>query len=220
MPKGVFKVSSSSPFGCLVPFLKVFPFLSRRHTSTLWIPNGWADLAGPKDPNSLLPASMRKMDCYFAGRSTPERKAFLNTLSQQGVDCQIQESEGFGLGKSRPLYGFELGETRFALCPGGESPETIRFYDALENGAIPVLVNCNITEFLFPSRTRSTNPPPVMVLDDWSNFGKTVEPYLKDPQALDALQSRSVSWWQRQKEVIRGNVAKLVDSSFSRYGLQ
>ena len=42
-----------------------------------------------------------------------------------------------------------LLETVFALCPRGNNFETFRFYEALESGAIPVVVKGSSLEYDF-----------------------------------------------------------------------
>ena len=36
------------------------------------------------------------------------------------------------------LYRFMLEQSRFTLCPWGGNPETLRLYEALELGSIPI----------------------------------------------------------------------------------
>jgi len=183
-----------------------------RFPSLLWIPNGWADQVGPRDSASLLPSSMRKTLCSFSGRPTSERQKFAQILTTQGITCTSTFSTGFGGGKSRPLYALELADAKFAPCPAGNSPETIRFYDALENGAIPVLVECDFTRYLFPNR--DGEPLPAIILSSWNDFAATLQPYLEDEGLLNELQRRAIGWWQQQKQITRHQAAGLIDKSF------
>jgi hypothetical protein len=63
-----------------------------------------------------------------------------------------------------------MANSKFALVPGGKSAETIRLYDALEHGAIPI---CLESDFPFSSDALgSIGTPPLVQLDGWSSLAK------------------------------------------------
>ena len=195
------------------------PKTFKRFPNTLWIPNGWADGVGPKDPTTLVTASHREFQCFFKGRETPERAEFVTTMKSINADCILDFSEGFGKGDIRPAYSAALGNSKFAPCPAGNSPETIRFYDVLENGAIPVLVESKFTRFLVAHEgLESSADLPFIVLQDWTEYNSAVAPYLADESKLNELQRRSITFWVDMKQKTHDGARTLVDAAFAKNG--
>ena len=195
------------------------PRTFKKYPNTLWIPNGWADGVGPKDPATLVISSLRQFPCFFKGRQTPERAEFVSTMKSINADCTMDFSEGFGKGDLRPAYSAFLGNSKFAPCPAGGSPETIRFYDVLENGAIPVLVESKFTRFLVAREEfKSSADLPFIVLQNWLEYNDTVASYLEDEDKLNGLQLRSVSFWNNMKRKTHEGVRLLVDAAFAKTG--
>jgi hypothetical protein len=95
-------------------------------------------------------------------------------------------------------YAARLADARFALVPGGNSPETIRLYDALEMGAIPIMLRST-----FVDAPGALNGPPFLLLDDWSGLAAAYAPLSDEtPRGLaelDALQAKVTDWWERFK---------------------
>jgi len=191
------------------------PKVFRLYQKIIWFPNGWADGVGPKDPATLLPSAARNTTCYFKGRKTALRAEFVDTLAGIGADCVMDFSEGYGKGDPRPAYSAALSNAKFAPCPAGNSPETIRFYDSLENGAIPVVLESRFTNFMLVYEgVETTAELPFLVLKDWNQFNDTVGPYLADAGKLEVLQLRAISYWTRMQRKTQDNVRMLVDDSF------
>jgi hypothetical protein len=86
-------------------------------------------------------AMSRPFDWYFAGQVTHERREVcVSMFSQQAQDRgEAHPSDGFTRGLSRPEYLRGLAATRIAPCPSGPcSPDTMRLWEALEAGALPI----------------------------------------------------------------------------------
>jgi len=111
-----------------------------------WIPNGYTSETGPRVASSLPPASLRNTFCYFegsvqGGRSEHDRKELAEALAsgKSTSHCSFRDTGLWAGGSSKFEYTLKLQDTIFALCPEGNSPETLRLYEAMENGAIPVV---------------------------------------------------------------------------------
>ena len=103
-------------------------------TPVLWIPNGYSAGVGPRPPSTLLTFSQRPDLCYFEGsprdngRESSRTRMFhaLAKWDPNGQRCRVRWTDGFMEGQSPLAYGASLGRAKYALCPAGNSPETIR----------------------------------------------------------------------------------------------
>jgi hypothetical protein len=95
-------------------------------------------------------------------------------------------------------YAARLADARFALVPGGNSPETIRLYDALEMGAIPIMLRST-----FVDAPDALNGPPFVLLDEWAGLSAAYAPLSDESPpgraVVDLLQAEVVDWWERFK---------------------
>lgn len=192
------------------------PKAFREFPNILWLPNGWADGVGPKDPSTLLLSSLRSLPCFFKGRKTAHRTEFVDTMEEIKAECLMDFSEGYGKGDARPAYSASLGNAKFAPCPAGNSPETIRFYDTLENGAIPVVLESKFTNFMMIYEgVEKVEELPFLVLRSWEEYNEAVKEYLEDDEKLNELQERTISFWNKMKRKANEGVRELVDQGFA-----
>lgn len=122
-----------------------------------WIPNGYRTGVGPISPQTMLSTADRKITGFFSGvlqgrTNLGERKQMLDVVTESKLPFLVAGTPGFGQGLGPVAYAAFMGMSRFALVPAGNSPETIRLYDALEAGAIPIMVRADTSA----RRTRST----------------------------------------------------------------
>jgi hypothetical protein len=109
-----------------------------------WMPNGYRNglrLTGIRKPK---PVSERKQLARFIGwLSNPnslgnERAEFEQAVHACGDMLQCIPTQGFAGGFSAHLYQHLMEDSIFAPCPAGNAAETIRLFDALECGCIPI----------------------------------------------------------------------------------
>eukprot|EP00669_Euglena_mutabilis_P004991 TRINITY_DN16360_c0_g1_i1.p1 TRINITY_DN16360_c0_g1~~TRINITY_DN16360_c0_g1_i1.p1 ORF type:complete len:133 (+),score=15.97 TRINITY_DN16360_c0_g1_i1:252-650(+) len=68
------------------------------------------------------------------------RAAVLRVLEDHHIRCTTNVNRWEGKGARDPiLYRFTLETSQFTLCPWGNNPETMRMYEAMECGSIPIL---------------------------------------------------------------------------------
>ncbi len=103
--------------------------------------------------------------------------------------------------------------------PAGNSPETIRLYDALEAGAIPIMLKS-----AFVSAPGALNNPPFLLLDTWNDLPAAYAPYA-DAMAPDVIatieqqRQQVFNWWRDFKAAQQQKVRDLIERSFARaYG--
>jgi hypothetical protein len=110
-------------------------------------------------------------------------------------------------------YAAALGNARFAPVPGGNSPETIRLYDVLEMGCIPIM-----RRSAWVAQPRALGGVPFPLIDSWSDLAGVYAPFASDDveahAALDALQAEVISWWTGFKRTQQQRLRTLVDTVF------
>jgi hypothetical protein len=187
----------------------------------LWIPNGYSNGVGPITPDTLLPASERKVMGFFSGtlasaKLSDERRRMAQIVQDAKLPFQVGGTAGFGKGLPPLIYAAYLCMTRFGLVPGGVSPETIRLYEVLEAGAIPVMRRSP-----FVAAPDALDNPPFVLLDDWAELPAAYAPYADAlaPAIIEEVEARrraAYDWWTRFKAALQARVKDLIDRSFAR----
>lgn len=131
-----------------------------------------------------------------------------------GKDMHVLSSSGFSNGYNVGLYAATMEESVFAPCPAGNSPETIRLYDALECGCIPVLLN---HEFLrSPNALAEFGFPPFIFLSSWEEFPQLLEKMkvkiAKHPEEIQKMQHACINWWLNYKINIALKIKSKIDN--------
>ena len=182
----------------------------------IWVPNGYAIGVGPAKPGSLLKASQRTLPGFFAGALgmrtlAHERHMMKSAVEQSGLDFKLHFTATSRDRLGPAAYSARLSNAKFALVPGGNSPETIRLYDALERGAIPIMLRSP-----FVHTPDALNEPPFLLLDDWNDLVKGYAPFADNFQqtliALDAFQGRVIDWWSEFKLRQQRKLRAAIDS--------
>jgi hypothetical protein len=190
----------------------------------IWIPNGYRTGIGPIMAQTMLTTAERRLMGFFSGvlkgrTLSDERLQMVNAIQAGKLPFLVNESTGFGQGLGPVAYAAYLSMTRFGLVPGGNSPETIRLYEVLEAGAIPV-----VTKSPFMTASDALGNPPFVVLDNWSQLPAFYAPYSNamEPEVIDGIEGRRCdvyNWWNRFKALQQQRVRELIDRSFARaYG--
>ena len=110
----------------------------------MWAPNGFRTGVGPREPTILKNILSRQSLSAFLGwidnpnSFDQERVSFAKAAANCGDNLFVLPSTGFAGGYNVGLYSAIMEDSIFAPCPAGNSPETIRLYDALETGSIPI----------------------------------------------------------------------------------
>lgn len=130
-----------------------------------------------------------------------EYLAFAKVAQSCKADLHLLSSNGFSNGYNVGLYSTTMEDSVFAPCPAGNSPETIRLYDALEMGCIPVSLE---HEFLLSSHALGEfGAPPFVILDSWYEFPAFLERMKKkmisNPKEIQQMQDDCITWWANYK---------------------
>ena len=179
---------------------------------TMWVPNGFKSGVGPRRPETLRRASRRRVLAGFLGwldnkdAVGNERALFRDMAQRHPGDILLQSTSYFGRGYNVGLYSALMEYAVFAPCPAGNAAETIRLYDALELGCIPV---CLRHPFLVDAAALGV--PPFPVLGAWDEFpdllARQRAPNGGGLAAIDALQAACLDWWSGVKTRISVTIA-------------
>jgi hypothetical protein len=187
----------------------------------LWIPNGYATGVGPRLSSTLLAYSQRPQLCYFEGSpkdnghvsSREKMRQSLMKWDPNQEACQVRWTDDFMRGQTALMYSASLGRAKYALCPAGNSGETIRFYEALENNSIPIVVYEPWMTGAFGKDAEF----PFIVLNTWDELGPRLEALVAEhPSIGQARQMASREWWERTQNAVRSAALRLVDESFNK----
>ncbi|WP_375464263.1 exostosin family protein [uncultured Methylobacterium sp.] len=131
LPKNslVFQVASPPPFGCSY---------------------GWNNgVYGPHLAPGWLPSNERRYTACFIGdrRTHQTRRAIFSQDVQEQPDFLIREAQWWdntdqeARNSMAQSYSETMAQSKFALCPRGLGPSSVRRWEASYSGAIPVLID-------------------------------------------------------------------------------
>jgi GR25 family glycosyltransferase involved in LPS biosynthesis len=100
-------------------------------------------------------------------------------------------------------YTKECLNSIFIPCPGGQNQETFRFYEALEHGAIPIVVRQDELFFKMLS-----DHIPTLSVDNWSSAAEFVKTLLQNKAALIQYRTTVLNKWAEWKQELKGLCAK------------
>lgn len=173
-----------------------------------WLPNGYKNGVGPKELFELLPAASRKYIAGFLGwidnpnSYNQERLAFSKIVNGCAPDFFYQPTEGFGRGFGYGLYNSMTTNFAFSPAPAGNSPETLRLYDSLELGCIPIILSHGFT-----SDHRGLANPPFAFLNSWDELPSFLDVQRRrlenDPHSINEWQEQVYSWWVGLKSKLK-----------------
>lgn len=179
----------------------------------LWIPNGYKSGVGPRDPGLLRKSSQRRFLATFLGwldnsiSFGNERALFRRIAEGSPQDILLQPTAYFGKGYNVGMYSAVMEYSVFCPCPAGNSSETIRLYDALELGCIPISL-----AHPFLSSENALSDPPFPILTTWDElpeFLATQRVLISaNPQSIVQAQEACLQWWTMYKRQMSSTVAR------------
>ena len=186
----------------------------------LWAPNGFRTGVGPRDKAALKKASQRQCLSAFLGwinnsaSYNNERANFASPAAACGENLYVMPSNGFASGYNVGLYSAIMEDSIFAPCPSGNNPETIRLYDALELGCIPISLS---HEFLLSTDALAMiGSVPFPILSSWSELPQFLNEMkakaISNPEEILALQQNCINWWADFKIAISQKIANRIQS--------
>ena len=186
----------------------------------LWAPNGFRTGVGPREKSVLKKSLNRQCLSAFLGwinnaaSYNNERASFSGPAAACGENLYVMPSNGFAGGYNVGLYSAIMEDSIFAPCPSGNNPETIRLYDALELGCIPISLP---HEFLLSKDAlASIGPVPFPILGSWAELpqflGDMKAKALSNPNEILELQLHCINWWSDFKIAIQKRISDRIEA--------
>lgn len=177
----------------------------------LWLPNGFRTGVGPRNPAHLKPVLQRQWLASFLGwlnnaRShNNERQIFKQVATRCEGNLLLNESSNWSGGYNLGLYTAIMESSIFAPCPAGNCPDSIRIYDAMELGCIPIYLR-----HTFLDNKYSMQSPPFPILDSWEELPEFLarkrREFAENQKPFEELQAATIAWWSLTKERIANTV--------------
>jgi glycosyl transferase family 25 len=166
------------------------------------VPNCNATINTPRPP-------FREFAWSFVGTAWASRKEKLKVL--EGIpDCKYKVvfmeewNSPKMLGREESL-GILLNSW-FVPCPAGNNAETYRFYEALEAGAVPVIVKEGDCEQFLQLIGRYF---PLMVCDNWEHAAQLIFTLMKNVELYEQYRNSLLAAWEQCKEHVRYTVMRV-----------
>lgn len=106
-----------------------------------------------------------------------------------------------------------MEDSIFAPCPAGNSPETIRLYDALELGCIPISLSHPFLTSV--DALGAIGPIPFPILESWGELPSFLDRMksiaLSNPDEIRSLQAKTIHWWSSYKEFIQNKISSRIN---------
>jgi hypothetical protein len=157
------------------------------------------------------PASRRGLVWSFAGGRRLSRVAMARELA--GLAPNLVSLPDLARGEkhiSRSSYLDALADSVFIPCvEGNVILETLRPYEALSYGAIPILPKRPFAD-TFRSILGLDHPLPTFLT--WGEARAFMVRMMADKPALDALQTRVTGWWTTYCEDLSGRIESFIES--------
>ncbi|XXQ36717.1 Glycosyl transferase CAP10 domain-containing protein [Plasmodiophora brassicae] len=174
---------------------------------------GMGNLESHHVAGSHWPADRRPVPAVFIGSLRADRQDMIDVIREQvpGADLQVEESFGGSLSAYR--YGHErTAASVFALCPHGNNPETHRLPEALDQGAIPVMLPAAYQRATF-------EPVPGIVAPDWRAAAGAIGDLLRgDADRLNRLQQQCIRWKERLRQCMQQDLDVIMGMAFRQAG--
>lgn len=173
---------------------------ARRFLGSGFTPGLREFLAGASCPKTL--------DWCFLGQGTHQRRhECIDALDRTPGESRAFVSGGFAEGVAQSDYWAFMAHAKLAPCPSGPpSPDSFRFYEALEAGCLPIADAQNPTHdadgywtSLLPVPASETERFAFPIVEDWATLPELVPELLAD---WPANANRASAWWLDYKRTL------------------
>ncbi len=163
------------------------------------------------------PASPRYYHWSFAGNiHTPERLACLTPMMGLVPYKVHTTNAGFNsaTGLSVQEYRALMDDSKFVICPIGQGNiDSFRVYEALEAGAIPIVLAATPIQPYKPSYWHAIFPwmraqtIPMVIHHNWDDAAKTIREILQNKATYEDLRQQVATFWDGAKRIWAGSLA-------------
>ena len=180
----------------------------------LHLPLGYLNRKGRR-PNASVPlASSRKHVWSFAGAiDRPERGPVLEAMRVDIPNHLIHITPTWksALNLDAETYNGMMLQSQFVPCMTGVwNVESYRFYEAIENGAIPLITTDKLDSY--KNMLAGSVNPPLVATETWKAAAQVMNTLSSQPVILDKLQTDMWLWWSGYKDYLRTVIAARITS--------
>ncbi len=169
----------------------------------------WTKGDGIDDPELRTPRlPFREMIWSFLGTAwndRPEKMKNLQLLQPHTLTWFKEWNDANMMGRDEYLN--ILLNSRFVPVPGGQNPETYRFYEALECGCIPVYVRQDGDAGYLEKQVRKWIPIPDLA--NWDQATAFIYELSNNPPVMEGYRQKCLGGWKAWKESTKLQVRKL-----------
>ena len=162
-------------------------YLTDKYASDIkWLPIGPAQIPS-------LDYTEKEIDWFFAGQVTHDSRRKLAKVLSGLTNGELLTTKGFAQGYSQDEYYKKMARAKTVPAPrGAVSPDSFRFYEALELGAVPITEDEKFWHSLFDDFS-------LPIIKDWVELPAQIEKVADDIQ----YRNQCVAWWTRKKIEIK-----------------
>lgn len=164
------------------------------------IPNGEPSIHTPRPP-------FRELAWSFVGTGWLDRRSKLNPLTQVGEHKLVFMDDWNSPSMlSREECLSILLNSWCVPCPSGHNGETFRFYEALEAGAVPIVVCEGNERFL----AFVVSYFQIMVANSWEHAAQLVYTLKKQPEVYEKYRDGILAGWELMKAKAKEDVRRIL----------
>jgi hypothetical protein len=162
----------------------------------------------PYERTPQLP--FRKYSWTFFGTAWNNRQAILEPLKDiQEFRCEIYNEWNHKDSLSDNEYLSMLLNTWVVPCIGGNNSETYRFYEALECGCVPILVEDEVSKDYIKYITQFI---PILPLKSWAQAPMLIKTFLEEKQAFEQYRYNILNAYSSMKKQFNGKFKELFNN--------
>ena len=166
------------------------------------VPGGVPHTHTPKPP-------FRELAWSFIGTGWKGRREKLRALMGIGEEHRCVFMDEWNspkmLGREETLA--VLLNSWMVPCPGGQNPETFRVYEALEAGAVPIVVKEEGNDAWLAFLGKYI---PLMVAGSWEHAAQIVHTLRAKPEVYEQFRAHVLAKWMESKEGVKGDVRRVL----------
>jgi len=153
----------------------------------------------------IPPLSERTLDWSFMGTNWQERKSLISIfqIPELKWDSRLFDEWKDSTQVGEAEYVATMLNSKFVLCPSGHNGETFRFYEAMECGAIPLIIgepkNEPFLEFI-------KDKIPIIPIKSWKHVKEFMLELLKSPELMDGYRTKILEGWAKWKMALAATI--------------
>ena len=137
-------------------------------------------------------------------------------MKEANLNCVLDYGKSWAARDGMTVIHYRniLKESVFTIAPWGNNPESLRLYESMEAGSIPIFQRV---------RSRARNPLtafgdefPVPQFETWKKAASYVANMKEKAVELDQLQAKLVTFWGQFKAKTQTSIAEIIDKSFQK----